>query len=365
MYALKQTLLPALIATVEQTADGSNLGGFAAIFEMSVCGNLIGPPKSEEECASEIGCQWEPVQGGCVADTALTSKSEKFADIMCLGDGSGPTQSADWNVERAQLLAYFHTEDHLRPFLDYYFDIGFGPSNPTTKFSRAFIRFAGPMPGYRTTTDGVDPETGINAQEQALVDWFMTDQDNPSGNSVRNEYYDKSTVDEPDDRTGGQVEVTYLLSTLIFDEIIRLIVGDMLLAVISFAVVGFYMWFQTGSLWIAMFGMLEISMSLPIALWVYTYVFGIEYFDTMCALALYIVMAIGADDVFIWFDAYKQIAFEAPEVSASLETRFMWAWHKAASAMLVTSLTTCAAFFATATSPLLSIQSFGYYTAIV
>jgi hypothetical protein len=82
-------------------------------------------------------------------------------------------------------------------------------------------------------------------------------------------------------------------------------------------------------------------------------------------LALYVVMAIGADDVFIWFDAYKQSAFEAPEISGSLETRFIWAWKKAASAMLVTSLTTCAVFFATATSPLLNIKSFGIFAAIV
>lgn len=221
------------------------------------------------------------------------------------------------------------------------------------------------MPGYRSMADGKDLETGVNAQDEAFVDWFMNDDGNPSGQSARVEFSDKSTADKPDDRTGGQVEITYLLSALIFDEIIVLIVGDMLLAAISFAVVGFYMWFQTGSLWIAMFGMLEISISLPMALWIYTYVFGIEYFDTMCALALYIVMAIGADDVFIWFDAYKQSAHEGPEISSSLETRFIWAWKKAASAMLVTSLTTCAAFTATATSPLLSIQSFGYYTAVV
>ena len=365
MFVLKQTLLPMLIATVEQTDEDSNLGGFSAVFEIAVCGSLVGPAKTEDECTIEIGCQWKPAQGGCVRDTALTSDSEKFADVMCLGDGSGPTQSADWNTERAQLLAKFHAEDHLKPFLDYYFDRGFGPSNPTTKFSRAFIRFGGPIPGYRNIDDGLEPETGVNTQEQAFVDWFMNDQNNPSGLSVRDEFADKSTASEADGRTGGQVEVTYLLSALIFDEIIALIVGDMLLAVISFAVVGFYMWFQTGSLWIAMFGMLEISMSLPIALWVYTYVFGIEYFDTMCALALYIVMAIGADDVFIWFDAYKQSAHETPEISSSLETRFIWAWHKAASAMLVTSLTTCVAFFATATSPLPSIQSFGYYTAVV
>ena len=213
--------------------------------------------------------------------------------------------------------------------------------------------------------DGADERSGKNAQNQELIEWFMNDIDNPSGQAIRNEFADKSEADEPQETTGGQVEVTYLLSLLLFDEIFALIIGDMLLAVISFVVVGFYMWFQTGSLWISMFGMIEITISLPMAYFVYTYIFQIQYFDFLCSLAIYIVMAIGADDVFIWFDAYKQSAYESPEISASLESRFIWAWHKAASAMLVTSLTTCVAFFATATSPLLSIKSFGYFTAFV
>ena len=141
----------------------------------------------------------------CIRDTTLTSKSEQFADIMCLGDGSGPPQSAEWNTARAKLLARFHAEDHLKPFLDYYFDNGFGPSNPTTKYSRAYMSFGGPMPGYRSMTDGKDLETGVNAQEQAFTDWFMNDNGNPSGQSARVEFSDKSTADEPDDRTGGQL----------------------------------------------------------------------------------------------------------------------------------------------------------------
>ena len=365
---LRDQMLPALISRVDSTREGSTMGGFAAVFELAVCqglGNPMAAPSNEADCSDIIGCTWDSANEVCNEDITHTDDAEKFADIMCLGDGTGDENSESWNRERALLLAGFHAQEHLKPFLDFYFDKGFSPENPTNKYSRAFMQFGGPMPGYRNQEEGTDKKTGVNAQQQALVDWFMDDVNNPSGQSARVEFADKSEADTPDTRTGGQVEVTYLLSLLLFDEIIALVVGDMLLAVLSFAIVGFYMWFQTGSLWIATFGMLEITMSLPIALWVYTYMFGIEYFDTICSLALYIVMAIGADDVFIWFDAYKQSAYEAPEISASLETRFIWAWHKAASAMLVTSLTTCVAFFATSTSPMLSIKSFGYYTAFV
>lgn len=195
------------------------------------------------------------------------------------------------------------------------------------------------------------------AQEVALVDWFQA--------NVKPVWEENSEVDEKHPLTGGQVEITYLLASLLEDEILGLLVGDMLLAVLSFLIVSFYMWFQTGSIWISLFGMAEISVSLPLGYWVYTFVFGIEYFDPICMLAVYVVMAIGADDVFIWFDAYKQSKYEDDAISSSLETRFIWAWKKASSAMLVTSLTTCAVFCATATSPLLNIKSFGIYAAIV
>ena len=109
----------------------------------------------------------------------------------------------------------------------------------------------------------------------------------------------------------------------------------------------------------------EIFISVPMAYWVYTYCFGILYFDLLCPLALFIVVAIGADDVFIWFDAYEQSARESIEISATLETRVVWAWRAAASAMLITSLTNCAVFVATALSPLPCVTSFGLFAAIV
>ena len=50
--------------------------------------------------------------------------------------------------------------------------------------------------------------------------------------NIRQQLQDKSEAEEPEPATGGQVEVTYLLGALLFDEIFALIIGDMLLAVI-------------------------------------------------------------------------------------------------------------------------------------
>ena len=81
-------------------------------------------------------------------------------------------------------------------------------------------------------------------------------------------------------------------------------------------------------------------------------------------MALYIVLAIGADDIFVFMDAYKQ-ALQIPEAVVSLEARMAWTYSRAASAMLITSFTTMAAFVSSAFSPLAQIRSFGVYCAFV
>ena len=304
----------------------------------------------------------------------------EFSETMCLSDGTGSLVTDA--PARAKQLAGFHAEKHLKPFLDFFFDKRFSPSNPKSKFSRAFVRFGGPLRGYKNLKGDGKRANGKNEQDLWLTDWFQKRSETSefipeAAESVRVKRHGPLRTSLPAGSGGVRidfaekaentenVELTYLLTVILFDEIVALLIGDALLGVLSFLVVGFYMWFQTGSLWISMFGMIEITISLPMSYFFYTYMFGIEYFDTLCALSLYIVMAIGADDVFIWFDAYKQSAYEPPEISGSMETRFIWAWHKAASAMLVTSLTTCAVFCATATSPLLNIMSFGFFTSMV
>ena len=75
-------------------------------------------------------------------------------------------------------------------------------------------------------------------------------------------------------------------------------------------------------------------------------------------------MGIGADDIFVFVDAWKQSAYEGPEVLADLETRMSWVYGRAGYAMLITSATTCFAFVATALSPLVEVQSFGIFAAL-
>merc|ERR1719440_1288706 len=83
-------------------------------------------------------------------------------------------------------------------------------------------------------------------------------------------------------------------------------------------------------------------------------------------LSMYIVLAIGADDVFVFMDAYKQSFYAGEKVNKDLQTRMSWVYRRAGLAMLITSCTTCAAFIATAaSSPIPTLQNFGIFAAAV
>jgi hypothetical protein len=80
--------------------------------------------------------------------------------------------------------------------------------------------------------------------------------------------------------------------------------------------------------------------------------------------ALFIILGIGADDIFVLVDAFKQASLEPEHISGSLETRFAWAYNRAASAMFATSLTTCAAFAACADSVIWDVAGFGLVSSV-
>ncbi len=152
---------------------------------------------------------------------------------------------------------------------------------------------------------------------------------------------------------------------LIFDVILQILSADGIKAIASFYAVFFYLRFMVGSWFLAAIGMFEIVMSLPLSWLFFSYIFQIKYFSTLNVLCLFIVMAIGADDIFVFMDAYKQSVSKGKNVLSSLESRMSYVFRKSGSAMLLTSVTTCSAFLCTLTSPIANTRSFGIFAAFV
>ena len=123
---------------------------------------------------------------------------------------------------------------------------------------------------------------------------------------------------------------------------------------------------QTKSVWIACCGLFEIVISFPIGLFVWVVIMRQDYVTYLMYNGVFIILGIGCDDIFVLMDAWKQSAMHpSREVRESLLLRFTWAYNRAASAMLATSATTCAAFVACAVSPIWDIQCFGVVAAVM
>lgn len=155
------------------------------------------------------------------------------------------------------------------------------------------------------------------------------------------------------------------MGTLIFDIILDILMSDALKAVMSFVAVFLYLRLMIGSWFLAAVGMLEIFLSLPLAWFFSSLVLGIKYFSTLNVLCIFIVAAIGADDIFVFMDAYRQSANKGEDMLESLETRMSWVYRRSGKAMAITSATTCSAFLCTMVSPITGTRSFGLFAALV
>jgi hypothetical protein len=128
---------------------------------------------------------------------------------------------------------------------------------------------------------------------------------------------------------------------------------------LSFACVFLVLWYMSSSLFLTICGLLNIVISFPLGLFVWVIVLGEPGVTYLMYNGIFIILGIGCDDVFVLLDAFRQATEQPPHISGSLETRFAWAYSRAAMAMLTTSFTTGLAFGACALSEIWDIRCFG------
>ncbi|KAL7542061.1 hypothetical protein ACHAWF_007089 [Thalassiosira exigua] len=174
-------------------------------------------------------------------------------------------------------------------------------------------------------------------------------------NDVVEAMYDANQDDDAYDRggRGGGAEAVYDTIDEDFSDLYAdAIVGrDMTLAVGSAGVTVFAMLLHTRSpfLTFIFMGLLQILLSFPLSYFVYHFLGGIVFFPFLNFIGIFVVFALGADDVFVAVDKWKNARNELPH--ATTEQVAALALPDAAYAMLLTSVTTSVAFFSTAISP--------------
>lgn len=126
----------------------------------------------------------------------------------------------------------------------------------------------------------------------------------------------------------------------------------------------FYMILHMKSVFLSTVSIINIGMSIPVALFLYHFVFRISYFSLLHILAVIVILGIGNDNIFVLNDTFTQSG-QIKFLSVDLDRRMAYTIRKSAKAMMITSLTTIVSFLATSFSNIMPISSFGIFAAIV
>ena len=156
--------------------------------------------------------------------------------------------------------------------------------------------------------------------------------------------------------------ISRVLTSDLFESLVK---TDTFFAVYSVLLVYAYMIFHLQSIFLSTVMMTLIVFSFPITALVTEGIFRVSYFSSMNMLSIFIVLGIAADDVFVFFDAWRQSEKVDRRILSSTGRRMAYTWKRAFKATFITSSTTAVGFFANAFSPLMPIKAFGIFVGVI
>ena len=139
-------------------------------------------------------------------------------------------------------------------------------------------------------------------------------------------------------------------------------VRDVFLILGSLVFIFILIWVQTSSFWVTFWAVFSIVASFFGTNLIYRFLLDFRYFSYFHLMGMFIILGIGADDIFVFFNTWKATGFQK---YPSLEHRLSDCYRRASVSMFVTSFTTMVAFFVTSLSPLLAARSFGLFTGFL
>eukprot|EP01006_Ploeotia_vitrea_P038040 TRINITY_DN66198_c8_g2_i1.p1 TRINITY_DN66198_c8_g2~~TRINITY_DN66198_c8_g2_i1.p1 ORF type:complete len:1053 (+),score=546.99 TRINITY_DN66198_c8_g2_i1:78-3236(+) len=264
-----------------------------------------------------------------------------------VNDGRNANMERDWtellNTASSPLVL-----NASNPFgTKFFFSKEFSATNQRAEYVRTMIWLGLPLAGYKT--DQID----TNAQVDLADDWTVAIKD--------------SVLDDAVSKYDGQFTLLYgggdkLIAKMI-DEVLF---QDGLLATLSALFVWIYISFHCHSLFLGSVGVMHILFSFPMAFFVTRFIFQILYVDTISMFLIFIILGIGADDIFVFYDAWRQSEGQPKAISGTEVGRMSYTLRRAASAMLTTSSTTAGAFVASAvTSNLMPVVGLAWLATLM
>ncbi|KAH8047117.1 hypothetical protein JL722_13274 [Aureococcus anophagefferens] len=163
------------------------------------------------------------------------------------------------------------------------------------------------------------------------------------------------------------MSVLWFSNFVLYEEWNFLVFSDLAFAVFSVIFVWIWIRVHVGSTVVATISMAQIVFSMPLSLFVYRVFLQITYFSPMQILAIFVILGIGADDVFVYSDAWHQSRAECPPRDGEGEATCSGAASPSptrAPGDLQHASFTAAPFLATSISPIMPLHTFGVFAAI-
>ena len=139
----------------------------------------------------------------------------------------------------------------------------------------------------------------------------------------------------------------------------RYLVADSFWIGMACVVIFLSMWIYTSSLFVTLAAFMSMFWTVEVAYFLYTFVFKIKFFPYMNMVTLIVMVGIGADDLFIYCKVWHLA--KAEKNNGVLEKIVSDTLRHTALSMLVTSLTSAAAFYANYVSDITSIRCFSVF----
>ena len=239
------------------------------------------------------------------------------------------------------------TNDTIYNNNNFYFENTFSQSNLVTKRVRSLFFFATPLDinGRRYKTFNDDP----HSQTDHFTDFTKEVEDDITG-------YNSDTMDI---KLFSIAWREYLINTYVLQ--------DFGLVAVSFTCVLLYVSFHLQSFFLGTLSMIGIGFAYPLTIFINRFIFQITYFTVLNYVAIFVILGIAADDVFVFTDSWKQTATykllnDEDTKQKNLIKRMNYTWRRTAKAILTTSLTTCVSFYATGFSRIMPISAFGFFS---
>ena len=147
----------------------------------------------------------------------------------------------------------------------------------------------------------------------------------------------------------------------------EIVLDDFGLIVVSFSFVLLYVSFHLRSLFLAGSAMIGIALAYPLTTFINRYIYQIDYFSLLNYIAIFVILGIAADDVFVFTDSWKQTATypllnNEDTKQKNMIKRMNYTWRRTSKAIFTTSITTFVSFLATGFSKLMPVSAFGFFS---